>query len=304
MNEKRDAGRVYFAAPSLKQWRVRPWVVVATVFGFIWACSAYMNSDCETLSWGSNYSSYSSYGSRSNEPSSDWPGGFSSKGKIELETANFDGSRKQIESILAGSNAVVHWRSVGGKEGSRRVLHLNATLPAPMLAETMARLRGTGSAQEESLQERDTTTQQAELRTEIAVARAAEARLQRILVGRPGTVPDAMLAQTRLEELHRSIERKTVLLEAFRIDRNSGFLRIELIQPAPRDPEPTTGQLIAESAREGGRALADSAIGLTRFLLSAGPAGLFWAAIFFWPIRFLWRAWRAARQAAPSPFDA
>jgi len=304
MTEKKNAERVYFATPSLGRWRVRPWVVVATIFGFIWACNVYVDSGCDTLSWGSSYSSYSSYSTRNDEPLDGWPAGVSHKGKIELETSDFDAAREQIERILADHRAVVHWRAVDGKEGSRRVLHLNASLPGASLAETMIRLRSTARVEDESLMERDTSAKQAELRTEIAVARASEQRLERILASRPGDVPDAMVAQKRLEEMHRIIERKSVLLEAFRRNHSAGYLRVELTQHAPQRPEPTTGQLIARSARDGGEAFVASAVGLTRFLLSVGPAGLFWTVVFFWPVRFLWRTWRAARQAAPSPFDA
>lgn len=300
MTENQEPSKGALSQPNSKPSSpVRPLVIAAAILAIVWAY-ALTRANCTYSSWDSGY-----YYSTSNNDSGDaWPDGITRKGTVELRTTEFDQARAEIERILADRGAVEHWRSFDVNSSSRRALRLSATLRANHLAETMAQLRGLGTVLSESQHERDAAPLQSELRTEIAVARAAEARLQRILAGRPGNVPDAMVAQDRLEKLHDIIERNSALLEAFRSNRGTAFLHIELKHFPPREPEPTTGQLIARSARAGGEAFVGSAVGLTRFLLSAGPAGLFWTAIFFWPVRFLWRAWRAARQAAPSAFDA
>jgi hypothetical protein len=60
---------------------------------------------------------------------------------------------------------------------------------------------------------------------------------------------------------------------------------------------PSTASRLRNAAVEGYKSAVENAIGVTEFLLGAGPSLLLWGLIFFWPARLLWRHFRRATAA-------
>ena len=57
-------------------------------------------------------------------------------------------------------------------------------------------------------------------------------------------------------------------------------------------PQPSTSTLLWNAAVDGYHSITESVLGLALFLLGYGPPLLFWSALFFWPMRLIWRRLR------------
>jgi hypothetical protein len=212
--------------------------------------------------------------------------------QLSLTTRDFDLTRAAIDSVVTrhgGHFAELH---VSTPPGSGRIFAAAIRIPADQLQAAIDELKKLGRVESEQQNGEEVTAQFFDLEARLNNARNTERRMTDLLAHKTGKLSDVL-------EVEREIDRVRGEIEQMEAERKSLLTRVDFATLQTTVTEDYKAQLrlapdslasrVRNSAVDGVRSMAGSIVGVFLFLLSWSPSVLFWAAVLFFPARYLWR---------------
>src|SRR5262245_3495115 len=179
---------------------------------------------------------------------------------------------------------------------------LSATLkvPASEYSSALSDLKSIGNVEQDEETADEIVQQRGDIEARLQNAQNAERKLQLLLKDRDSTVLDPAALDRRLTALHNDILQMELQRHSF--DNRVVFSNIHF--SLREEHEAPVESISAQLRSAAGSGLSDAVRGLSAILIvlvSYGPSLILWAAVLFFPARYLWRRSRPAtpvREAA------
>jgi hypothetical protein len=218
---------------------------------------------------------------------------------ITLITKEFDKTRASLEEILKRHSGYMGELKVSAPADAGRTLTATLRVPAQQLDAAMAELKKLGRVEDESQGGEEVTQQYVDLQARLANGIHTEQRLTDILRSRTGKLQDVLKVELEIDRVRGEIEQmqaeKKELSKRVAFATLNANVREEYFARLQSTP-PSTGSRFRNAAVDGYNTVVEGLIDVGLFLLSAGPSLLLWAAILFFPARWAWKKFRAARK--------
>lgn len=225
---------------------------------------------------------------------------------LTLVAKDFDKTRASVEEILKRHNGYIGELSVSVPSDAGRTLTATLRVPAPQLEAALAELKQLGQVENESQGGEEVTAQYVDLAARLANAQHTEKRLTEILSSRTGKLQDVLKVELEIDRVRGEIEQmqaeKKELTTRVAFATLNATVKEEYkatLQGAP----PSTGSRFRNAAVDGYNTVVEGLIDVGLFLLSSGPSLLIWAAILFFPVRWLWRKLRTEIKKNHTPAE-
>jgi Domain of unknown function (DUF4349) len=214
---------------------------------------------------------------------------------LTLTTKEFDKSRAALEEILKRHNGYMGELKVSAPADAGRTLTATLRVPGPQLEAAMAELKKLGRVENESQGGEEVTQQYVDLQARLANGKHTEQRLTEILRTRTGKLQDVLKVELEIDRVRGEIEQMQA--EQKELTKRVAFATLNTtiqeeyfarLQSTP----PSTGSRFRNAAVDGYNTVIEGLIEVALFLLSAGPSLLLWAAILFFPARWVWKKLR------------
>jgi hypothetical protein len=220
--------------------------------------------------------------------------------QIFLTTPNFARARASLEDIVkrhAGHIGALHIESPAD---TGQTLQATLRIPATQLDAAMSEIRQIGRVETEQQAGQEVSRQMVDLEARLANSRNAEQRLADILRRSTGKIADILAVEREINRVRGDIERMDA--ERKNLGDQVSFATLDVrineeYKARMNVSAPSTLGRLRNSGVEGYRNMAESLTGLAMFLLSYGPALVVWAALVFFPARYIWRWFRKSRQS-------
>jgi hypothetical protein len=214
---------------------------------------------------------------------------------ITLSTKEFDKTRASLEEILKRYNGYMGELKVSAPAGAGRTLTTTLRVPGPQLEAAMAELKKLGRVENESQGGEEVTQQYVDLQARLANGKHTEQRLTEILRTRTGKLQDVLKVELEIDRVRGEIEQMQA--EQKELTKRVAFATLnatvkEEYQAKLEATPPSTGSRFRNAAVDGYNTVIEGLIDVALFLLSAGPSLLLWAAILFFPARWVWKKLR------------
>jgi anti-sigma factor RsiW len=214
---------------------------------------------------------------------------------LTIVAANYDRASAAVDRLAASQGGYVQKLATEDRLAAAREFSATVRVPAAQLAGFLAELRKLGHVEQETRTNEEVTDQYVDLQARLKSARASEQRMLELLATRTGKLDDVLDAErelARIREEIESMEGQRILL-AHRVNYATVEIQLREEYREKLDSRSTsTATKIWNAAVEGYGNLEDGVIGVLLFLLSYGPAILFWLAVLLVPGWFVWRKFR------------
>jgi hypothetical protein len=213
-----------------------------------------------------------------------------------LVAKDFDKTRASVEEILKRHSGYIGELSVSAPSDAGRTLTATLRIPASQLEAAVAELKQLGRVENESQGGEEVTQQYVDLAARLANAQHTEKRLTDILSSRTGKLQDVLKVELEIDRVRGEIEQMQA--EKKELSKRVAFATLnttvkEEYHARLEATPPSTGSRFRNAAVDGYNSVVEGFISIGLFLLSSGPSLLIWAAILFFPARWLWRKVRA-----------
>lgn len=207
--------------------------------------------------------------------------------ELSVVTKEFAHSRSSLEEILERCHGyVAKLRMVGQPSGS--VLSATLRVPSSEYRSALTELKAVGLVEHEEEAADEITQQHSELEARLVNAQNEEKRIQRILQNREDKFTDQASLERQVSLLRGEIER--IESERYASTSNVSFANVLFSLREERiPPSVTIGAKLRDAAVSGLSDAFESISTILLFLASRGPLLALWAALFYFPARFLWR---------------
>ena len=211
---------------------------------------------------------------------------------LTLTTKEFDTTRASLEEILKRHNGYLGELKVSAPADAGRTMTATLRIPAPQLVAAMAELKKLGRVEDESQGGEEVTQQYVDLQARLANSKHTEQRLTEILRTRTGKLQDVLKVELEIDRVRGEIEQMQA--EKKELSKRVAFATLnttvrEEYRAKLQATPPSTSSRFRNAAVDGYNTVVEGLIDVGLFLLSAGPSLLLWAAILFFPARWLWR---------------
>jgi hypothetical protein len=214
---------------------------------------------------------------------------------ITLTTKEFDKTRASLEEILKRHNGYMGELKVSAPSDAGRSLTATLRIPAQQLDAAMTELKKLGRVEDESQGGEEVTQQYVDLEARLANGKHTEQRLTEILRTRTGKLQDVLKVELEIDRVRGEIEQmqaeKKELSKRVAFATLNTTVKEEYFAKLQGTP-PSTGSRFRNAAVDGYNTVVEGLIDVGLFLLSAGPSLLLWAAILFFPARWVWKKLR------------
>lgn len=207
--------------------------------------------------------------------------------ELAITAKNFVHARSSMEEILEKHRGyAAKLRMVGQPFGST----LSATLkvPASEYPSALADLKAIGNVEQDEEAADEIVQQRGDIEARLQNAQNEERKLQLLLKDRDSKILDPAELDRRLTALHNDIVQMELQRHIF--DNRVVFSNIHF---SLREEHETPVESISTQLRNAaGSGLSDAVRGLSTILIvlvSYGPSFILWAAVLFFPARYLWR---------------
>lgn len=215
---------------------------------------------------------------------------------LTIVAANFDQASAAVDRLAAGQGGYIQKLATSDRIAASREFSATVRVPAAQLGGFLAELRKLGHVEQETRTNEEVTDQYVDLQARLKSARASEQRMLELLTTRTGKLEDVLDAErelARIREEIESMEGQRVLL-AHRVNYATVEMQLhEEYREKLDSRSASTATKIWNAAVEGYENLEGGVIGVLLFLLSYGPAILFWLAVLLVPGWFVWRKFRS-----------
>ena len=216
--------------------------------------------------------------------------------RLTLNTSEFDKARPGLDDILKRHRGYFGKLSASSPIGGPRTLEATLRVPAGELESVIVDLKKLGRVESESRTGEEVTQQYVDLEARLSNARNTERRLTDLLRQRTGKLTDVLAVEKEIDRVREEIERMEAESKSLmnRVDFATLNLTVaEDYKAQLRIAPDSTLARFRNAAIEGSKSMIDGMISLALVVLSYGPSLLLWGGLLFFPIRFLWRKWRA-----------
>jgi hypothetical protein len=214
---------------------------------------------------------------------------------ITLTTKEFDKTRASLEEILKRHGGYMGELKVSAPTDAGRSLTATLRIPAPQLDPALVELKKLGRVEDESQGGEEVTQQYVDLEARLANGIHTEQRLTEILRTRTGKLQDVLKVELEIDRVRGEIEQmqaeKKELSKRVAFATLNTTVKEEYFAKLQGTP-PSTGSRFRNAAVDGYNTVVEGVIEVGLFLLSAGPSLLLWAAILFFPARWVWKKLR------------
>lgn len=210
-------------------------------------------------------------------------------------TKDFVHARSSMEEILDRHRGyAARLRMIGNPNGNS----LSATLkvPASEYSSTLADLKSVGDVQTDDESADEVIQQHGDLEARLQNARNNIRRLEQLLKESTDKSIDVEYVQRQLVVLRSEVAK--LELERHNVDSRVVFSNIHFsLREVRETPAETLSAQFRHAAASGLTDLIASLSAIVLFLIGYGPSFLLWAAILFFPARYLWRRVRISTEA-------
>jgi len=215
--------------------------------------------------------------------------------EITLSTAGFAQARASLDEILQRHGGHVGSMTLQSPADAGQTLDATLRIPASQLDSALAEVRRLGRVQSEQQNGEEVTRQTFDLEARLANSRHAEQRLSDILLHGTGKISDILAVETEMARVRGEIERMEA--ERKNLGDRVSFAVLEIVLKEEYKANlgssaPSIPVRLRNATVQGYRNVGESLTGFAAFLLSYAPVWLFWAALLFFPVRYLWRRLR------------
>ena len=232
------------------------------------------------------------------------------QGPLIARTASLSIVAKDFGSVEAAVKAITtHYHgyiaelSTSLPQNSARTLTATVRIPSSQLEAALKQLKQLGRVEQESQSGEDVTKQYVDLAARLRNSRATEQRLLHVLRNNAGKVKDILETEKEIERVRGEIEQMEADQRALKTRIDFAGLQLSLTEDFKASLQvtpPSTMTRLHNAVVQGYRDLAEGVISLAVGLLEAVPTLLLWAAILFFPARWVWKRWLRARFVKPS----
>jgi hypothetical protein len=216
---------------------------------------------------------------------------------LTLRTKEFEKTRAGLEEILKRHGGYLGELKVSAPADSGRALTATLRIPAAQFDAAMAELKGLGRVEFESQGGEEVTQQYVDLQARLANGIHTEQRLTEILRQRTGKLQDVLKVELEIDRVRGEIEQmqaeKKELSKRVAFATLNTTVKEEYFAKLQATP-PSTGSRFSNAAVDGYNTAVEGLISVGLFLLSSGPSLLIWAAVLFFPVRWLWKRLKKA----------
>lgn len=215
---------------------------------------------------------------------------------LRVIAKDFVHARSSMEEILERHRGyAARLRMAGNPSGSS----LSATLkvPASEYSSTLADLKSIGDVQQDDEAADEVIQQHGDLEARLQNARNNALRLEQLLKENSEKSVDVDYIQRQLVALRADISK--LELERHNVDNRVTFSNIHFsLREVRETPAETLSAQFRHAAASGLTDLIASISTLLLILVSYGPSFVLWAAILFFPARYIWRRTRVTPERA------
>jgi hypothetical protein len=216
--------------------------------------------------------------------------------RLTLNTGEFDKARPSLDDILKRHRGYFGQLSASSPIGAARTLEATLRVPAGELESVIVDLKKLGRVESESRTGEEVTQQYVDLEARLSNARNTERRLTDLLRQRTGKLTDVLAVEKEIGRVREEIERMEAEGKSLmnRVDFATLNLTVAENYKAQLHIAPdSTLTRFRNAAIDGYKSVIDGIISLALVVLSYGPSLLLWGGLLFFPLRSLWRKWRA-----------
>jgi hypothetical protein len=226
---------------------------------------------------------------------------------LSLVVKDFGGVEAAVKGVTMRHSGYIGELNTSTPPDSAKTLSATLRVPSAQLEPALAELKQLGRADQESQAGEEVTKQYTDLAARLKNSRATEQRLLDVLRNNTGKVKDVLEVQNEISRVRGEIEGMEADQRALqtRIDFATITLSVtEDYKASLNGASSSTGTRLHNAFVTGYQSLVENVIGLLAWLLESGPTLLLWAALLFFPIRWVWRRARRALTNARKPVPA
>jgi anti-sigma factor RsiW len=226
---------------------------------------------------------------------------------LSLVVKDFGGVEAAVKGVTMRHSGYIGELNTSTPPDSAKTLSATLRVPSAQLEPALAELKQLGRADQESQAGEEVTKQYTDLAARLKNSRATEQRLLDVLRNNTGKVKDVLEVQNEISRVRGEIEGMEADQRALqtRIDfATITFSVTEGYKASVNGASSSTGTRLHNAFVTGYHSLVENVIGLLAWLLESGPTLLLWAALLFFPIRWVWRRARRALTNARKPVAA
>ena len=216
--------------------------------------------------------------------------------RLTLNTSDFDKARPGLDDILKRHRGYFGQLSASSPIGGPRTLEATLRVPAGELESVIVDLKKLGRVESESRTGEEVTQQYVDLEARLSNARNTERRLTDLLRQPTGKLTDVLAVEKEIGRVREEIERMEAGRKSLMNRVDYAILNLTVAEDYKaqlRIAPDSTLIRFRNAAIDGYKSVVDGIISLALVVLSYGPSFLLWGGLLFFPLRFLWRKWRA-----------
>jgi hypothetical protein len=217
---------------------------------------------------------------------------------LTIVAKDFGSAEASVKAIIARYHGYIGELSTSSPQNSAHTLTATLHIPSAQLEAALAELKQLGRVEQESQAGEEVTKEYTDLAARLKNSRATEQRLLDVLRKNTGKVTDILKVEQEIARVRGEIEQMEADQRALktRVDFAGVQLSVtEDFKASLQVTPPSTATRLHNAVITGYRDLVDGLIGFFVWLLEAGPTLLLWAAILFFPARWVWKRWLHAK---------
>jgi Domain of unknown function (DUF4349)/Putative zinc-finger len=198
---------------------------------------------------------------------------------LQLVATDFGSVRGAVERIVAEAQGFADQLGVSSDPAAARVLRATLRVPGDRLTDALTRLRALGQVTQDQQNAQDVADQIVDLDARMKNARATEQRLTDLLKNRTGKLSDVLEVEQEVSRVRLEIEQLDA--QKTNMNRRVAYATIDLTINEERKAGLVAGPLplltqVRVAAADGLQNVIDTVVGISLFVLRAGPMLILW----------------------------
>jgi Domain of unknown function (DUF4349) len=211
---------------------------------------------------------------------------------LRTRSSSFDRSVVALHQIVSAHHGYLEDLRTESRSGQGRVLAASLSVAAPEFDATVSDLKALGRTEAISVAGEDSAIKLASSERHLAATQTNLSRLQKLQQQRKGTFRDAVALEKDIAQASEAVAEAKRQHEGLLSTVAQSLIRLTLIEDYRPPLEINVNDAflsLRNSLVEGAGATFSSASLVLGVLFEFGLPLLFWAAVLFWPGRFVWR---------------
>jgi hypothetical protein len=221
---------------------------------------------------------------------------------LSLVVKDFSAIQAAVKAVVSRHSGYIGELNTSTPPDAAKTFSATLRVPSAQLEPALAELKQLGRADQESQAGEEVTKQYVDLAARLKNSRATEERLVGVLRNNTGKVKDVLEVENEISRVRGEIEGMEADRRALqtRIDFATIALSVTEEYKASLNGAPSsTGTRLHNAFVTGYHSVVENVLGLVAWLLESGPTLLLWAALLFFPVRWVWRRVRRSFTSQP-----